>query len=161
MYLYEESDDKCEVYCGGGGKEAFSKASQVQGALSEPHHSPLVSSDETQTCMSCYGAVTEQTGGREGIKKTKKTKTKKKPHTRACVFTAAKRRKVRDVTGRRHRIQGSSCSGYLRISRREPLIFLPRSHSIGLGLSHLQCKAERMRREGDGGEGEEEWKAVR
>lgn len=58
-----------------------------------------------------------------------------------------------DVTCKRHRIRGSSCSDYLRISCREALIFLPRSHSIGLGLSHLQCKAERMRREGGEGGG--------
>lgn len=45
---------------------------------------------------------------------------------------------------------GSGCSDYLRISCREALISLPRSHSTGLGLSHLQCKAERM---GGGGEG--------
>lgn len=38
------------------------------------------------------------------------------------------------------------CSDYLRISCREALISLPRSHSTGLGLSHLQCKAENMGR---------------
>lgn len=67
----------------------------------------------------------------------------------------------RDMTGRRHGFRGGwSCSGYLRTSRREALNFLPRSHSIGLGLSHLQCKAERMRRERDGREGEEEWEST-
>ena len=46
----------------------------------------------------------------------------------------------------------AGCSSYLRISCREALISLPRSHSTGLGLSHLQCKAERMGR-GRGGRG--------
>lgn len=65
-----------------------------------------------------------------------------------------------DMTGRRHRVQGWSCSGYLHISRREVLIFHPRSHSNGLGLSHLQCKAERLRGEVDRREGEEEWEST-
>lgn len=79
-----------------------------------------------------------------------------------CVYSSlAAQSAWRDMTGRRHRVRGGwSCSGYLRISRREALIFLPRSHLIGLGLSHLQCKAERMRREGDGREGEEEWEST-
>ena len=49
----------------------------------------------------------------------------------------------------------ADCSSYLRISCREALISLPRSHSTGLGLSHLQCKAERMGRSRGGREGGE------
>lgn len=78
-----------------------------------------------------------------------------------CVYSSlAAQSAWRDMTGRRRRVRGWSCSGYLRIFRREALIFLPRSHSLGLGLSHLQCKAERMRRGGDGREGEEEWEST-
>lgn len=78
-----------------------------------------------------------------------------------CVYSSlAAQSAWRDMTGRRRMVRGWSCSGYLRISRREALIFLPRSHSLGLGLSHLQCKAERMRRGGDGREGEEEWEST-
>lgn len=50
---------------------------------------------------------------------------------------------------------GSGCSDYLHISCREALISLPRSHSTGLGLSHLQCKAERMGKGERGGKGEQ------
>lgn len=50
---------------------------------------------------------------------------------------------------------GSGCSDYLRTSCREALISLPRSHSTGLGLSHLQCKAERMGRGERIGRGEQ------
>lgn len=71
-----------------------------------------------------------------------------------CVFTAAEWLKVGDVTCKETGVWGSGCSDYLRISCREALISLPRSHSTGLGLSHLQCKAERMGR-GRGGESKE------
>lgn len=72
-------------------------------------------------------------------------------HVCVCVYSSI----VAEVTCRGHGGWGSGCSDYLRISCREALISLPRSHSTGLGLSHLQCKAERMGRgwEGGGGRG--------